>query len=391
MTEPAPGAAAMVAYARYPEDPRVRREAEALARHGWDVHVVALQGDVEAPREEVSGVHVVRVPFQAVRGGRLRYAYQYAVFLLLAAAGLRRLRREAGLRIVHVHSLPDFLALVAVPWKLRGVRVVLDLHEAMPELVAARFRLPMGAPLVRIAAALERLSCGVADDVVTVNEHVRGLLEARGVPRGKVTVLYNSPSWSAPSPRPVDGLVYAGGLNRERDLLTYLRALAAVPGPALTATFYGRGDDSYLEELRALAAQVRISDRVRFPGYLPPERVLGELAASAVGVVTYERNPLTEVAVPNKVFEYALVRRPLVLPDLRALRALFDGAALFYEPGDAGDLAAKIAEVLRGGPDVDVRVVRAAAIAADLSWERMEARLLVLYAKAPSRSGAGRR
>jgi glycosyltransferase involved in cell wall biosynthesis len=364
----------MVVYARYPADPRVRREAETLAGAGWCVRVVALGGPEEAREETVGGVRVHRLPLLAVRGGRLRYAYQYLLFFGLAAVRLARLPRS---EVVHVHSLPDFLVFVALPARLRGARVVLDLHELMPEIAAARLRRPLASPVIRLLGALERASALVAHRVITVNDTIRALLERRGVPTAKLAVIYNVPAGAVPPPRPPERrLVFVGGLNAERDLGTLIVAASRT---GLPVTLFGPAEPAYLERLRKRARETGWQDRVTFAGFLPHEAALDALAASAVGVVTYESNPLTAVAVPSKAFEYALVRRPLVVADLPALRRLFGDAALFYRPGDAEDLAAKIRAALDGGPAVEARVDRAHSIAAGMSWARMAARLLALY------------
>src|SRR5205823_4523452 len=112
---------------------------------------------------------------------------------------------------------------------------------------------------------------------------------------------------------------------------------------------------------------------------LPQELVFEYLSVSELGLVTYERNPLTELTIPNKVFEYIAAQKPLVIADLRTLRQLFDGAALFYRPGDAKDLAGKMQRLL---DDPELRsnlVARADRVLGSCNWPIMAARLHNLY------------
>jgi len=384
------GGIVMVAYTHYPWDPRVRREAETLARRGHAVTVVCARGDGELTRETVNGVAVVRVPLAIRRGGPLRYLYQYAAFFLLAAAALRRLRPAA----VHVHSVPDFLAFAAMGARLRGVPLTLDLHEVLPEMVLARF--PRSVLAVRLAYAAERLSCGFADRVIVVNETIRDLVASRGVPAERITVVYNSPdvpSQVVPPPAPpgtVLRLVYAGSVDRERDLETLVRAVVELrPTLPTSLTIYGKADPEYRAYLEGLADGLGLRDSVRFGGILPPDRVLAHLAESDVGVVPYARNPLTEVALPNKVFEYVVLDKPLVLPDLRAMRRVFADAAWFYEPGDARDLAAKIREAAHAGAEQRSRRARARTTFESARWEVQGERLATLYATSRATQCAG--
>jgi len=377
------GGIAMIAYTHYPWDPRVRREAETLARRGHAVTVVCARDAGEPAEESVNGVRVVRVPLAIRRGGPLRYLYQYATFFLMAVASLGRLRPAA----VHVHSVPDFLAFVAIGPKLRGAPLTLDLHEALPEMVLARF--PRSIVAVRLALAAERLSCGLADRVIVVNETIRDLVASRGVPRSRVVVLYNSPDVSTASGEPAESplmdpglrLVYAGAIDRERDVDTLVRAIAELrPSMPTVLVLYGRGEATYLSYLQGLVDGLGLGGSVRFGGVLPSDRVLAHLSHSEVGVVTYARNPITEVALPNKIFEYVVLDKPLVLPDLRAMRRAFADAAWFYEPGNAKDLAAKIRLAASGGAESTDRRGRARKVFEDARWEVQGERLAAMYA-----------
>ncbi|HVG36770.1 MAG TPA: glycosyltransferase, partial [Thermoplasmata archaeon] len=134
--------------------------------------MICLRGENEVGVESIGGTRVTRIPLRARRGGRLRYVFQYAVFFALSSLELFRIHRRNPLQIVHVHSLPDFQVFCAILLKLRGVRVILDLHEALPEIVAARFRPGIGRLLVRLARAAERFSVLFADQVITVNDTI---------------------------------------------------------------------------------------------------------------------------------------------------------------------------------------------------------------------------
>src|SRR3990172_1047130 len=375
----------MVAYPHSPWDPRVRREAETLVRRGHAVTVVCNREPDRPTAESIGGVSVVRVPIEIRRGGPLRYLYQYLVFFLLATVAVRRLRPQC----MHVHSVPDFLAFVALGPKLRGIPVTLDLHEALPELILARF--PSSRLAVRLARAAERLSAGFADRLIVVNDTIRDLVASRGVSLDRITVVYNSPDALAGSVTPSDPLhpiavlrlVYAGSVDRERDLETLIRAVAVLRTTTSTAlAIYGRAEPRYRAYLDGLLDGLGLGETVRFGGELSADRVLSHLMQSDVGVVTYARNPLTEVALPNKVFEYVLLDKPLVLPDLRAMRHAFAEAAWFYRPGDPEDLAAKIREATRSGGASQSRRERARAVYHATRWEVQAALLAALYEKA---------
>ena len=139
-TPPAPGRpVAMLTHSYYEEDPRVRREAEALVAAGHPVDVFALRRPGEAPEAVIAGVRVRHLDVQRHQGARLAvYLREYLDFFVRAGLALVRAQPRRRYGLVQVHTLPDFLCLAALPLRMAGVAVLLDLHEAMPEVFRDR-------------------------------------------------------------------------------------------------------------------------------------------------------------------------------------------------------------------------------------------------------------
>ena len=97
----------MVVYSTYPADPRVRREAEALAEEGASVDVVCLGGGGERFVEEVRGVRAVRLPVARSRGGRLRYAWEWGLFIAMSFVVVSWLHLVRRYHVVHVHNTEE--------------------------------------------------------------------------------------------------------------------------------------------------------------------------------------------------------------------------------------------------------------------------------------------
>src|SRR5690242_17172955 len=109
-----PRRVAMLAHTCYLRDPRVRREAEALAEAGVEVHVIGLSernatGALEPMHDLVKGVHVHRLPVERKRGSLRRYVTEYFATGVLGAWALARLHVAGRLDVVHVHNMPDLL------------------------------------------------------------------------------------------------------------------------------------------------------------------------------------------------------------------------------------------------------------------------------------------
>ncbi|HYT18038.1 MAG TPA: glycosyltransferase family 4 protein [Thermoplasmata archaeon] len=381
-----------MAYAYFPADPRIRREVDALRGAGHDVDVICLRGEDEVGVESIGGARITRIPLRARRGGRLRYAFQYAVFFALSSLELFRLHRRNPVQIVHVHSLPDFQVFCATPLKFRGVRVILDLHEALPEIVAARFRPGIGRLLVRLAQIAERFSVLFADQVITVNDTIGQLVVQRARPRHDAVVVMNSPDLGVLRIGEVGALkrqlgldsdpaiVYVGGINPERDLTTLLRAVSSLRDRRpIQVVIAGYGDPEYVRSLRETADKLPSAHPVLFLPRIPQEQVLTYVALSSLGVISYAESPLTEVAIPTKVFEYAATKKPMAIVRLRALVDLFGHAAEFFRPGDERDLASAIERILADPTRAEQLVDNALDILRKCSWEIMRRRLLSTY------------
>ena len=185
---------AVVVFSHYPSDPRPCRAAEAFARLGMKVEVLCLRrDDGESSREMVNGVVVRRISLKRRRGGKLSYVLQYSAFLLISFVVLTFRALTRRYHLVHVHNMPDVLVFAALVPKLFGAKVILDLHDPMPELMMTIYGLRPDSFGVRLLQRFERWSIRFADAVLTVNLACKRLFTARGCPPEKVRVVMNSP------------------------------------------------------------------------------------------------------------------------------------------------------------------------------------------------------
>jgi glycosyltransferase involved in cell wall biosynthesis len=186
--------AAVLLFSYYPFDSRPRRAAEALVHEGMQVELICLRRSHQEPtRDRFKGVEILRLPLKRRRGGPAAYLFQYFAFILTTffLLAFRSLSRRFAL--VHVHNMPDVLVFSALIPKLLGAKVVLDLHDPMPELMMTIFRLKPGSLAVRSLRRLERWSIAFADVVFTVNVACKKIFASRGCPATKIHVVMNSP------------------------------------------------------------------------------------------------------------------------------------------------------------------------------------------------------
>lgn len=358
----------------FPLDIRVRREVEALISAGHDVDVLCIGRADEARRERWNGAHVMRVRLDHRRGGPLTYLMQYAWFTLLAGflAAVLHLRRRYAL--VQVHSLPDTLVLAALVPRLLGARVLLDLHETMPEFVGTKYGHELHSPFVRLIGAAEQASIRLATQVLTCTEQMKDAFVSRGARPEKIDVILNSADETIfdlsrhpphpPHPRS-DGrfvLVVHGSVEERYGIDTTIEALALLADelPGLELQVYGQG--SYRAELERLAATRGVADRVHLQDdWLPIEEIVEALARADAGVVAMKRDAFRDLTHCNKMYELITMRRPALMSRTRSVQAYFDERCFaWFQSADAKDLARAI-RTLHDNPALAADLVQQAA------------------------------
>jgi glycosyltransferase involved in cell wall biosynthesis len=387
-----PRPVAMIVHAYYEEDPRVRREAEAVAASGREVDVFALRGEGGEPEGTLEGVRIRRLDVQRHQGAGIgTYLLEYGEFLARATVALAAAHRRRHYALVQVHTIPDALVFAALPERLVGVPVVIDLHEAMPEFFRMRFPTASNPVVHAALVAQEKLSIRMATAAITVNEALGDRLVAMGVPASKVTIVRNSPALIRFDPaaypaRPfmADGtlrLVYAGALSQVYELDVVLGAVAGIgrqrPELPVTLDLYGR--DFAEVPLHDQIAALGLGDRVTFHGRIPIEAVPAALAAADVGLAPTRRTEFTDFSLSTKIYEYAAMGKPVVASRLPMVGRTFgEGTVTPYMPGDAADLAAAILALVDDPADREARIEATGRIVEALAWEHESRRYLAL-------------
>jgi glycosyltransferase involved in cell wall biosynthesis len=375
---------ALVTHSYYDEDPRLTRQATALAARGRPVDVFALRRHEDPQVSEADGVRVIRLGVTRHQGaGVVTYLVEYASFLARVMVALVHEHPRRRYAVVQIAAPPDPLVIAALPLALTGVPVILDLHEATPIFFRTRFPRTWNRFTDALLHAAERVSISLADVVLSVNPRRHQRLLNLGVSLAKLRVVANGPSlerfaddsWVRRSFME-DGtlrLVYAGAITPLYELDNVLRALARLaidrPELAIHWDLYGRGDEQ--EPLAALAGELGLADRVTLHGRVPLEEVPRRLAAADIGMSPIRRNPFTEISLPTKILEYAAMGLPVVAASLGGARDHFEPPMLaWYESGDVRSLAAAISGLV-DDPEMRQRMVATAgARARELSWDR---------------------
>lgn len=358
----------------FPAEAHLRKNVEALQEAGFEVDVVCLR-EQGVPAESAFGRGVVtRLPITHRRAGKMRYVFEYAAFLVLASALMawRSLRRPYD--VVEVYNIPDVLAFAALPAKLRGSRLVLYLFELMPEQVRDEYGLTDHHPLVRFLRWTERRSVRLADRVVCVSPYDANLVSARSAPRREPLVILNVPDERLFTPiapaAPTTGrplrLVTHGSILRRYGIETLIQAIPFIRKEVPQVEVWIIGEGEHRAQLQKMAATLRVGESVRFLPWHPIEDIPGLLSETDIGVVP----AAVPWLLPNKLFEYVAMQKPVVACDSPSLRSVFpNGEVDYFRPGDPEDLAQRVIELSRNRRLRKQRVERASAVILPQRWE----------------------
>jgi glycosyltransferase involved in cell wall biosynthesis len=369
----------MLTHSFYESDNRVIRYAQALAERGDVVRVAALGRSPQQARVELmNGVELHRIQDRLDKGSDSAWSYLSPLlrFTCRGAAWLARCRSQAPIDVVHVHNIPDFLVFAALPSKLRGARVILDIHDIVPEFFASKFGRGADSMLVRSLRAMERASAAVADHVILANHIWLDRYAQRNAAAGKCSVVINHVDEQLFEPAPPRAscddtplILFPGGLQKHQGLDIAIRAFARLRERIPGARFHIYGDGNCKAELMAQAVSLKLGEALRFFDPLPLRDIARVMARADLAVVPKRADSFGNEAYSTKIMEFMALGVPVVASSTLVDRRYFDDSVLrFFESGNDEALAQAMIEVLGNAPRRQAMVARAAEYARRNSW-----------------------
>ncbi len=344
----------MLSYSFYQSDNRVIRYAETLAKRGDQVDVISLRRNGMPDTEMVNGVQVFMVQERVKdEKKKLDYLKKILGFFYRSAALVSKLHFQNPYDLIHVHSVPDFEVFAALLPKLGGAKVILDIHDIVPELFASKFG-GGASVLFKLLRLMEKISIKFSDHVIISNHLWRDTLIARSVEPEKCTAVLNYPDPEIfyRRTRQNNGdktvILYPGTLNWHQGLDIAIKAFALIKDKAPDAVFHIYGEGSSKEALARLIDDLHLNDRVFLKGLLPIRDIAPVMAGADIGIVPKRDDGFGNEAFSTKILEFMSLGVPVVVASTKVDRYYFnDSVARFFTSGSVEDLAASLEEVLR--------------------------------------------
>lgn len=357
----------------------MRRYAEALAERGDSVEVIALRGNGEPAYAEHRGVHVYRPQHRRVtEAAATTYLAKLLVFLARATALISARHARRPYDVLHVHNVPDFLVFAAWLPKLTGARIILDIHDIVPELYSDKFKRPTNSWTFRTLRWIERRSSRFADHVIVAGDLWRDRLIARaGLRPESVTTLLNHPDRRLFKPicecdRRQDGkfiLLYPGTLNHHQGVDLAVKAFAMAKDRMPNAEFHIYGEGPARNNLAALITELGLEDRVVLKSPIPIESIATIMANADLGVIPKRAEGFGNEAFSTKSLEFMACGIPVVMSrTLVDAHHFNDSLVTFFESGNEASLSAAILRSYEKPAERTAQAERALSYVATLDW-----------------------
>ena len=368
-----------VAYSFYENDNRIIRYAEALADDGNEVDVISLRRPGQALTGRSGGVRVFRIQTRAVTE---KTAWMYLLknlwFFVQATACLTVLHVKRGYDIVHVHNVPDFLVFTAWLPKLAGSRIILDIHDILPELYCGKFGAAEHSAVFRLMLWIERLSCKFADHVIVANDLWHDKLVQRTIPSKRCSTILNYPDLRIFKPlseekKRTDGkfiFLYPGTLNRHQGVDVAIKAFSLTKDAMPDAEFHIYGEGPAWPELVKLAQDPGMNGRVKVNGRVPLAEITGVMASANVGVVPKRADGFGNEAFSTKILEFMACGVPVIVSRTLVDEHYFDDSVVrFFASGSEEDLAGAMRSVYEQRSHHGQWIENARQLAQRYSWQ----------------------
>jgi glycosyltransferase involved in cell wall biosynthesis len=386
----------MLAYTWYEPDNRVRRYAETLVKRGDQVDAVVLRREGQPSKMEVvEGVCVYRIQRRVINEkGKITYLAKLLLFFVRSFFFLAWKQLRDPYDLIHVHSVPDFEVFAALVPKLMGAKVILDIHDLVPEFYLTKFRTTPDSLIFKLLVGVERMSASFADHVIAANHIWLKRLYERSVRREDCTVILNFPDTDIFHLRGrtrTDSkfiMVYPGTMTHHQGVDIAVRAFALIADQCPEAEFHLYGGGDQVDYLRTLIAELKLQERVFLKGGRKLQEIAVIMENSDLGVVPKRNDGFGNEAFSTKIFEFMVEDVPVIVSSTAIDRYYFNDCVVkFFEANNEKKLTEAMVQLIRHPEQRQELVRNAREFIKDYTWEKNKCIYLDLVDSLVARSG----
>ena len=372
-----------------PFDRRVWQEAVTLKEEGAKVSVICpkMKG-YDASYEVINNIEIFRHshPFEAKSA--MGYVFEYSLALFWEFLLSWKIYFRKRFHVIHGCNPPDLIFLVALWFKLLGVKYVFDHHDISPELYVAKYN--KKGFYYKLTLLFERLTFATASYCIATNESYKEIAVRRGKKAyDKIQVVRSGPKLDRLKIIPPDKqflkgrkylVGYVGVIGEQESIDLLLESVKYIISLRQDIQFAIIGDGTDLVKMKQLASEMKLADFVDFYGRVPDQSLIAILNSAHVCVNPDKPTEMNNLSTMNKIMEYMALKKPIVQYDLKEGRFTAQEASLYAQCGNFIDFAEKIMQLI---DDDKLRVKMGEygynRIINELSWDYESNKLINFY------------
>jgi glycosyltransferase involved in cell wall biosynthesis len=343
--------ACIISYSFYENDFRVRRYAELLADNGNNVDVITLRKFGESAEEIIKGVKIFKIKTRKYNETKLLdYFFNIFSFFIRGMFYLIVKNFKKKYKIIHIHNVPDFLIFMGLIPRLFKSKLILDIHDILPELFCQKFSKSMNSSLAKVLLYIERISVHFADHVIIANDIWRNKIIIRNcLNPNKCSTILNYPSkklFKKDNTKFNDTkfkIVYPGTISNRHGLDIAVKAIYILRNkiPNIQLDIYG--NYSTLKQKKLLEFLIKnldLNNMIKIHKIYPLEKMGSILSDAKLGLVPKRAGLFTSEAFSTKILELMALGIPIIASKTKIDEYYFNNnMIMFFQPGNYIELA----------------------------------------------------
>lgn len=369
----------MIVYGFYEEDGRVQRIADCLIERGYSVDVISLKQKTKESFNVYNGIRVYKILGREFKErGPINYLLRHLMFFFLSSLKVTQLYLKERYDLIHVHNIPDFLVFTTLIPKLFGAKILLDIHDIIPEFFMQKFSVSENHLTVGILKFIEKISARYSDHVITVTELWEKKLINRGVPEAKCSVIPNVPNLKLfdrhstyKKTKNSFMVLYHGNLSKQNGIDILIKSLSIVKDSIPSIKLQIIGDQRIANDLGELINELNLAKFINLSDSIPHEEVPKVICHADIGVDPKRGEVYSGETLSVKIMEYMAMGVPAIVSRTKASKMYFDDSVVkFFEPENEGDLAQKIIELYKDPQERKMLAINAGNFIKHHNWDK---------------------
>lgn len=372
-----------------PFDRRVWQEANSLAANNIKVSIICpkMKGFTKS-FETINNIDIYRHPLPFEAKSTVGYILEYTVAFFWEFYLSWKVFFKTRFQIIQGCNPPDLIFMVAIFFKIFGVKYVFDHHDINPELYIAKYS--KKGFLYKLLLFVEKITFRVADFSIATNESYKQIAIKRGgMSEDKVQIVRSGPNLNRL--KVADGndkykngrkflVGYVGVIGEQEGLDLLLESIRMIKCIRQDIQFAIIGGGTELSNLKKLASQLELTKFIDFYGRVD-DQVLVEILNTADVCVNPDRpTEMNNLSTMNKIMEYMALKKPIVQYSLKEGEFSAQKASLYARNTDPADFGHKILYLI-DHPEIrnEMGEFGYRRVINELSWDFESERLLSFY------------